>query len=180
MDETYRLKIKVGPHEFEAEGPPDAVREQFQSFKEMLASMPAFPPPFTQPPAIEVQNITAPPPPAQDASFNEDTLDKIIRVDGRVVSLTVRPQTVSEAVLVILYVQKVRRQNDAVTGAEVMNGLTTTGGYSVTRVDRVMTDLSGTGDVIVIGVHRARRYRLTNSGFNRARQIAASLVAMVP
>ena len=40
MDELYRLKIKVGPHEFDAEGPADAVREQFKDWKDLIAFAP--------------------------------------------------------------------------------------------------------------------------------------------
>ncbi len=40
MDDNYRLKIKIGQHEFEAEGPADVVREQFQVFKDLIASAP--------------------------------------------------------------------------------------------------------------------------------------------
>ena len=37
----YRLKIKIGEHEFEADGPVDAVKSQFEAFKELITSLTA-------------------------------------------------------------------------------------------------------------------------------------------
>src|SRR5262245_54066226 len=39
--ETQRLRVKIGPHEFEAEGPPDTVSKQYADWREMIASLPA-------------------------------------------------------------------------------------------------------------------------------------------
>jgi DNA-binding transcriptional regulator PaaX len=60
-----------------------------------------------------------------------------------------------------------------------MEGLTATGGLSVLRVDRLLERIGNAGDVVVIGVHRSKRYRLTNAGLAKARQIAADLLATV-
>lgn len=108
----------------------------------------------------------------------DSALDKIMRVENRVVSLTVRAKSIDDAVLLLVYGQKTLRQNDAVTGAEVMDGLTATG-QRIGRVDRVLTKAGELGDVIVIGMGRAKRYRLTNAGITKARQVAAELIAIV-
>jgi hypothetical protein len=81
--------------------------------------------------------------------------------------------------LLLLYGQKVLRDNDAVTGGEVIEGLTATGGMSIGRTDRVLEKMGRDRDVIVIGERRGKRYRLTNTGISRARQIASSLIAIV-
>jgi hypothetical protein len=39
MEDANHLKIKIGPHEFEASGSAESVREQFTAFKEMVAAM---------------------------------------------------------------------------------------------------------------------------------------------
>ena len=36
--ETTRIRLKIGIHEFEAEGPTEIVNEQFASFKEMISN----------------------------------------------------------------------------------------------------------------------------------------------
>ena len=40
--ENYRLKVKLGQYEFDAEGSPDVVQAQFVAFQEMVAKLPTF------------------------------------------------------------------------------------------------------------------------------------------
>jgi hypothetical protein len=182
MDSNYRLKIRIGQHEFEAEGPTDAVQQQFQAFKELIANLPSLNPSAEQAESTQRQEITKPERKAQplDGIFIVNNLPKIMQMDGRVISLTVPPDEVSDAVLLILYGQKELRQNDSVSGFEILEGIKNTGRFSVTRVDRILEGLATAGVVIVIGEHRAKRYRLTNAGFARAIEVADSLIAKVP
>jgi hypothetical protein len=105
-------------------------------------------------------------------------LEKIIKVEGRVVSLTARCESVDEAVMLILLGQKEFRNNQEVTGAEIMDGLKQSG-YLLGRVDLVLDKLSKEGSTIIIGVHRARRYRLTNVGHSKALSIAKEVLTTV-
>ena len=176
MDDTYRQKLKIGVHEFEAEGPVAVVQEQVKRFMDLIAALPKEavnppPPPLENPMPLQPSK---PPVPETDSS-----LDKIMRTEDRVVSLTVRPFHARDSVLLILYGQKVLRQNDAVTGAEVMSGLTATGGFAVARADRLLEGMARQGDVIVVGEHRSKTYRLTNAGLAKARQIAVDMLAVV-
>jgi hypothetical protein len=177
MDDLYRQKLKIGVHEFEAEGPVAVVQEQVKRFMDLIASLPkeavVTPPPKSE----DSENFFKPPKaPAQET---DTSLDKIMRTEDRVISLTVRPRNVDDAVLLMLYGQKILRQNDAVTGSEVMAGVTSTGGFSITRVDRLLEKLARDVDVIVVGEHRSKTYRLTNAGLAKARQIAVDLLAIV-
>lgn len=179
--EPYRLKLKIGQHEFEAEGDPQVVHEQFQAFRELIAAMgnqtPA-PPPVTlatSSPAAETPSSPATP----EGRVEIVQFDKIMREDGRIVSLTIRPPNADVAVLLLLYGQKMMRSNDSVSGAEIMDGLTATGGLSVQRVDKLIEKLGRQGDVIIFGEHRAKRYRLTNAGLSKARQFASDFCATV-
>lgn len=185
MEDSHHLKMKLGPHEFEATGSPESVREQFQAFKEMItaigfaAQQPATPPPPKLPQEEpydpqKVIDIAASRPLAVD-----NGLSQITRVDGRSVSLTARPVDISNGVLVILYGQKVLRQNDGVTGAEVIQGLRATGGYSFDRIDRVLDRMAREGDIIAFGEHRGKRYRLSHTGMVKARTLAADLILSV-
>lgn len=182
MAEPYRLKLKIGQHEFEAEGDPQVVHEQFQAFRELIAelgnqspaSLPALAPP-TSAPASEISV----PSPVPGLSTTIIEFSKIMREDGRIVSLTVRPPNAEVAVLMLLYGQKALRNNDSVSGAEIMDGLTATGGLSVQRVDKLLEKLARQGEVIIFGEHRAKRYRLTNSGLSKARQSASEFCATV-
>lgn len=179
METPYRLKIKVGLHEFDAEGDREAVQEQFNAWKELISIMP---PPFVAQPQNEARTFefqTPMPPPKPDLAFIDTSLDKIMKIDNRVVSMTVRPKSVEDAILLLLYGQKTLRANDSVTGSEILDGLTATGGLSFGRIDRLLEKAGTDGDVIVTGERRAKRYRLTNAGLSKARQLASDMVAIV-
>jgi hypothetical protein len=167
--DTYRLKIKIGDHEFEAEGNQDAVQSQFEAFKAMIAGIPTAVP------------TTAPQINAAPAVQPGDTLnlDKIMRIDGRIISLTARPAALEDSILLLLLGQRQYRSNDSVTGSEVIDGLEHSG-IRVSRVDRNLEKLATQGDVIKIGIGRASRYRLTNPGMSKAQTTARELVSQLP
>jgi len=187
MDDSYRMRLKIGVHEFEGDGPVDVVQEQAKRFMDLIATLPVEQVLPTASPAIESRTpdraevLIPPPPPSKAISFPaiDLALNKIMKVDERVVSLTVRPKNADDAALLLLYGQKLLRDNDSVTGAEVMGGITATGGLAIGRVDRLLEKLARDGDVIVVGEHRSKRYRLTNAGLNKVRQVAGELVATV-
>jgi hypothetical protein len=168
--DTQKLKIKIGEHEFEAEGPTEVVQAQFAIFKELIASAPA---PKKEEATETVQHQSA-------ATNNSGTLalEKIVRVDGRVISLTARTNSVADAAMVLLLAQRVLRNNETVTSSEVVDGLRTSG-HVVSRVDSVMDKLASDGHVIKIGARRATRYRLTNQGVTRGQEIARGVIALV-
>ena len=104
--DSHKLKIKVGQHEFEAEGDAETVKAQFNIFKELVSGSVIEPPP-PQPPS---QDEPAKPPAIQaETTTGEDVdgqLSKIMKVDKRTVSLTVRAGNIDEAVLLLVYGQK--------------------------------------------------------------------------
>ena len=167
-----RIKIKVGEHEFEAEGPADLVREQFTAFKEMIASI--APEEKTKTP--EATSLNNGNPANSGGALN---LDNITRNEGRVISLTVHTDDLEEAVLILLLGQRQYRTNDQVTGSEIMDGLRESG-HVIARVDGVLDRLAGSGHVIRIGTGRARRYRLTNIGLLRAQEAARQMISVLP
>lgn len=166
--ENIKLKMRIGEHEFEAEGPPEIVQAQLAAFREMVGTVPATPHHIEQEQRDRGQ-------PHVNSTLR---LDPIMKTEGRVVSLTANPEPVESAALLILLGQKEFRNNETVTGAEVVDGLQVSG-LAVARLDRMMDKLAAEGQVIVIGSHRAKRYRLTNQGFNRAKEIAKDLIATV-
>ena len=179
MDDTYRLKIKLGADEFEASGPVEIVQAQFKAFADLIAQRQTIAASQAQiTPTPDESSVTMAAP-RVDVSVDSESLSRIMKLDGRVVSLTARPGSAEEAVLLLLYGQKQLRNNDSVTGSEVIDGLTTTGGLQVARADRMLEKIARDGHAIVIGERRAKRYRLTNQGLARARQIASDLIAIV-
>jgi hypothetical protein len=175
-----RLKLKIGDHEFEAEGPPEMVMGQLEIFKEMIATIPPHVAGAITPTPRATPTVPPPIPTAPSIVIDDmEALSKIMKIEERIVSLTVRARSIDDAVLLIVYGQKAFRDSDSVTGGEVMEGLTVSG-LRVPRVDRLLEKSGETGDVIVIGERRSKRYRLTNTGLTKARAVAAELIALVP
>jgi hypothetical protein len=170
----YRLKIKIGDHEFEAEGPADAVAKQFADFKELIASLPAKSPDIVFHDIVPDPTATTTrlPSPASD-------LTKIFKVDGRVISLVAKPSSESDAALLVLLGQKALRENEASTGSEVKEGLELSG-YAPFRVDRMMDGFVAEGLVLINGKNRGKRYRLSNPGLVKAQALADELQRKMP
>ncbi|MGB6973515.1 MAG: hypothetical protein WBD67_02410 [Terracidiphilus sp.] len=172
--DSYRIKMKIGENEFEAEGSPEVVKAQFEAFKEMIQS-------------ISVRNDTTLVRKSQQAALDEEigddystsSFDKIFRAEGRVISLTALPGNILDATLLTIFGQRHFRNNDSITGAEVKDGLEQSG-FRVDRVDRHIEKLTSEGLVIKIGIGKGSRYRLTNQGMSRAQALAKDLIATLP
>jgi hypothetical protein len=174
----YRLKIKIGEHEFEADGPADAVRSQFEAFKELIAAVPIHKA-ETTPEPVNPPPYQTPNPPTLKRVDNSPLLDRIFREKGRVISLTVPPISETDAVLLVLYGQRFYRDNDNATGSEILDGMSESG-YRKPRIDRILTGLADEGEVIITGAHRGKRYRLTNKGHSHAETIVRDTLAKLP
>jgi hypothetical protein len=176
--EPFRLKLKVGPHEFEAEGEQESVERQFALWRELIASPSATPPTAASPPPSPPPG---PPPPIQAMAPNiRMAYEKVFHHAGRIVSLTVLPtgpNKAADAALLILLGQKAFNGDDLVTGAQVMDGLKQSG-VAVERADRVFGPHMDTS-VIRIGQHRAVKYRLTNVGLLHAKNLGDELLEQV-
>jgi len=178
MDTPLKLKTRIGEHEFEAEGPADVVQAQFAIFKEMCVAA-ASTPKTISPPLQEAAKENLDKTPHQPDKPPHQPIERIMKAGGRVVSLTAKGETIEEAVLLILLGQKDLRNNQEVTGSEIMDGLKQSG-YQLDRVDRITDKLADAGDIITMGVHRGRRYRLTNQGLARVLNVAKEVIATVP
>jgi hypothetical protein len=169
--ETYRLKMKVGEHEFDATGPTDAVQAQFTTFTALIASVMKIVPLHT--PSVPQTATTE-----HKSTGGAVSVEKIImRQEGRMVSVTRRGRSLEDDVLLVLLGQKSLRNNDTVTGGEITTGLRLSGRV-VGRVNYELDKMTAAGDVITTGTGRARRYRLTNQGLVKAQGLARSLAAI--
>lgn len=162
--DTYRIKVKIGEHEFDAEGPTEIVNRQFEAFKEIIATLPG------------QKNTSGT---SAKQAGEEISLDKICRVEGRVVSLTIKPADETIAAMLILLAQKTFRANDTVTASEIKDGFEQSG-YRVGRLDRLMQPLVDEGSVVRIGTRKGTRYRLTNQGLIKAQTAAQDALATIP
>ena len=173
--ETTKIKVKIGDNEFEAEGPVELITSQFADFKELIKSMPIS---SVSPSAPENQQNTNENVPLS-AMGGPIQFDKMFKIDGRVISLTALPAAVDDAALLVMFGQKQYRNNDSVTGSEMMDGLTQSG-YRLARTDRIMEKFVTEASVIKVGLGRATRYRLTNQGLTKAQNTAQELLKTLP
>lgn len=172
--ETSKIKMKVGIHEIEAEGPTEFVKDQLEAFKELIRSVPA------------INSATTSVNFEQGTKNEKDTntgphvdLEKILQVNGRIVSLTALPTSVEDAALLIMLGHKDLRNNISVTGQEIGDGLAQSG-RPVPRVDRILESAISEAAVLKTGIKRATRYRLTNQGLVKALGLARDLLATLP
>lgn len=172
--DTSKIKVKIGENEFEAEGPTEMVKEQFEAFKDIIRL--AHDKKLNYPKADSVQAVVN-----QLTADGIPTLnlEKIMRVSGRIVSLTALPATPLDAALLIMLGHNKLRQNISPTGQEIGDGLDQSG-RPVPRVDRIMESAISDALVFKTGIKRATRYRLTNQGFVKAQGLAQDLIANLP
>jgi hypothetical protein len=172
--ETTRIKTKIGANEFEADGPVEIVTAQFQAFLSSISSAPA----------VSAKNDSLS---RDEGKQNQQDkvgeahvpIEKILHVSGRIVSLTALPTTNEDAALLIMLGHKDLRNNEAVTGQEIGDGLAQSG-RPVPRVDRVMDSALSEALVLKSGMRRSTRYRLTNQGLVKALNVAKALVENLP
>jgi hypothetical protein len=172
--ETTKIRVKIGNSEFEAEGPTELVKEQFEAFK-IIISQPSYKNPINAL-AEEAKSI------ANQLSADGVPilrLEKILNVSGRIVSLTALPPNSADAALLIMLGHADLKNSPSVTAQELGDGLAQSG-RPVPRVDRVMDDALESAFVLKTGVKRSTRYRLTNQGLVQARKLASELIATLP
>lgn len=168
-----RLKMKIGEHEFDAEGPVDVVAKQLADFKELIANLPA------KTPEIVLHDIVPDPTASSFLPSAASEVMKIFAVNGRIVSLTAKPASESDAALLLLLGQKQLRAIEASTGSEIKEGLEQSG-YKPLRVDRMMDAFVAEGLVLINGKNRGKRYRLSNPGLAKAQGLADDLKRKLP
>jgi hypothetical protein len=164
--DTLKMKIKTGEHEFEADGPPDAVHAGLATFARIIGA---------EEKADEKE--VAPVPAA--AVPEAPAIGKIARINGGVVSLKVAPESSQSAVLLLLLGQQQLRNNIAVAGAQIMDGLRASG-KTVGRSDTILKRHAAAGFVVTTGKRKRRRYRLTKDGVEKAQAIASALAGSLP
>ena len=164
---TLRVRIRIGEHELEAEGPPEDVNAQVLTFLRLLGRDDLV---GLKPSAAA--SISVP-------RRHEEDVRKLTSVAGRTVSLNASSGSVGEDVLLLLLGQLQLLGNAAVAGNEIMEGLRASG-HRIPRADHILKRHAGTGHIVVTGKRRRRRYRLTTDGLERASNIARRLASLSP
>jgi hypothetical protein len=165
MTTNVRLRIKTGEHEFEAEGPLEAIQSHVTTFLRIIGHEEN----PTEEPALS---------PAGNRPSLPD-LKQFLRVEDNIVSVSITSGALDRDILVLLLGQQQLRGNVAVAGTEIMAGLRGSG-YTISRADHILKRFASTGDIVATGKRRRRRYRLTTDGVGKAIKIAWTLAPSQP
>jgi len=161
--EVVKLRMKIGVHEFEAEGPRDLVTAQLETWKQ-LAGLDA---------AGTADGRTAAADPALRALFTADAEQKLIR-------LRVSPggqRRNADAALLILYGYHTwfAATDDEEVPATRLKAALAASGHRPKRLDRVLAPHLAAGLVLKGGRHRHETYALTMPGRQHAAALARRL-----
>lgn len=175
MTTPHKMQVKIGAHEFAAEGLEETVKAQFQLFLQAITTTAAATPPVK--PSREEK-----PSPAGDGAGGDGTpktlppnfnYERAFRDDDRngIVSLRTLPTTndrdLDTVILLIYGIQKLNDEHEA-SALEVMTGARQSG-LTIVRLDRLLAqrpELVRKG-----GKRRGTRYSLTNLGVNHAERL---------
>jgi hypothetical protein len=173
----YRLKVRLGSHEFESEGSEPTVKEQFQLFLNAVNLAPA----------IHAPNGCANGSNANDSDGNvvdddshdedlESAWSRAYKRDGDQLSLHVLPQTKfanADALILLIYGYQTLLKQESVKSTEVMEAAKMSG----LRVDRIERNLPNSHSVFVIkgGNGKGSRYTLNNRGLTYAQELLETM-----
>lgn len=181
--DTAKLRVKIGLHEFEAEGPSEQVSQQFEDWKTLISDLAA-----TQAPLKPIHNnITVTPASLALTSQNpvlsvidQAQLGSIYTIDEKRDLILLRVLPTGEdrhraAVLLIIYGYLRQAQMDEVPVTKLMASLVSSGS-APDRVDRAATPSVNDGLLVKSGSGKGGKYRLTNKGITRTEEMVAGLL----
>jgi hypothetical protein len=175
--ETMKIRLKVGVHEFEAEGPPEEVKAQLAVWQELVVG--------ARPVAGSGSSGSSAGVPAETEAGVPEGLGngggrRLFVLDDRKELVTLRAHPTGEtrdadAVLLIVYGYRLLRDQDEVLVTKLLESLRVSG-MNVDRIDRAVGPHLIAGYLLKTGRAKGGKYRLTNTGREHARRIAERLV----
>jgi hypothetical protein len=170
----HKLRVKIGQDEFEAEGEPEWLNTQLGTWKELIS----------KPPMIagesQVKHRLGE---EREGESRKETptpqIAKVLSVDKnqKSVSLRVHPtgdQREADAILLLLFGYRDLLNSDEVLVPRIKESMAQSG-IRVDRVDRAIAPHQKAGFVLKGGTGKGGKYRLTNTGDARARELIATL-----
>lgn len=168
MEQAHRIKIKIGNAEFDAEGSPELVKEQFKEFMAAISLMGSDKPLSIVP--TGTPDVPPNPAPSDKSGVDASILERIF-MRGDPLSLAALPKSDNanpDALLVLLYGYTKILGQPQVTGTMLMKSAKKSG-VNVDRIDRVIN--AHTDFILSAGAKKGMRYSLNNRGVQAAEQI---------
>jgi hypothetical protein len=171
MEDRHRIKAKIGPHEFEAEGKEAIVIKQYDSFLAAVKAMASAPQSHDAGAKLAPEQSKLRP----DAAIPKDVLARVFR-DGDPLSLMHPPKTDkadADGLLMLIYGYTEMMGKPDVTAATLALAARKTG----LKVDRLSRSLAAHEALIgVSGAKKGTRYTLNNRGIAEAKRLILSSV----
>jgi len=174
MEPLHKLRVKIGMNEFEAEGEPEWLSTQLQTWKELVSTAPR-----ATPPTQLLQEVETP---VDGEKLDEELAPKVTKVffvdkNKKLVSLRVQPTgnaREADAILLLLFgYAKLLGESDVLVG--LIKESMAVSGLRVDRIDRAIAPHQTAGYVRKGGTAKGSKYRLTNTGESKARELVAVL-----
>jgi hypothetical protein len=162
---AYRLRVRVGNSEFDAEGPEELVKSQFELFLQAVNAAPA------SQQKTSTTSVSGKSDSENDVAFaaQKDLIERAYMDDGDRISLRVLPtgnNVNSETLILLLFGFHAMKQQYDVSAID-LTAAARKSGLHVERIDRcVPTEFVGKG-----GRAKGTRYSLNNRGIARAQEL---------
>jgi hypothetical protein len=181
--DTFKLRLKIGVNEFEAEGSQEYIQAERQVFLESIDGNEL----DDEPDPGEPGNPGNPAPPAPAAPGDSPIsladmgkLAKQDRSDKDLIVLTALPQESDtqkqDALVLLLLAHRVIRSVENVKTTNILNGMKQSG-IPVERLDGVADKMPTL--VLKTGVRKGTKYRLSTTGVQKAVAVAKALLTHV-
>ncbi|MFY9792957.1 MAG: hypothetical protein WAJ99_17380 [Candidatus Sulfotelmatobacter sp.] len=180
--DIFKLRLKIGVNEFEAEGSQEYVQAERQVFLDNIDEHHEEPDEEPAPPPGDNPGVPPPPPGAKSAISLADMakLAHQDKSDKDLIVLTALPQEAEtqkqDALLLLLLAHRVIRNEENVKSTDALNGMKQSG-IGVSEIASVAEKMSTL--VLKTGVRKGTKYRLSTSGVQRAVEVAKTLLAHV-
>jgi hypothetical protein len=185
--DVYKLRVKLGADEFEAEGSQDYVETQRDFFISRIDKAGAHIDHKEKPAADTKKGEHSPTgkvdskPPVNNLPVSLEAMGKIVHQNENLITLTAMPggdNAEGDALLLLLLGHKVLRNEDLILAGDLVAGMKQSGFSSVDRMDRVVLKV-GSSFVSSVGNRKGKKYRLLNPGVTKAKELAEKLIATV-
>ncbi|HLM80753.1 MAG TPA: hypothetical protein VK302_08975 [Terriglobales bacterium] len=172
--EPYKLHLKIGLHEFSAEGPAEVVKQDFEIWKSLINDLPA----QSAQPTLPEKNGKAG---ADTNALTKEQTEKIYLLDDKrdMLSLRILPRSddrYADALLLVVLGHKIIKGMDEIMVTQLKPAMRQSG-CLVERIDQVAAKYVRQGYLNKGGMGKGGRYSLTNSGIEKATALLSNLAS---
>lgn len=186
MGSTFKLRMKIGVHEFDAEGPAEEVNARFDTWKGLIQQSSAVPRNpnagiFVSETPLPLRASTEPDHDSATPRSISAFAQRVFAVDDRrnLITLRVHPTgdddvVAADAVLALVYGYLEMKGMDEVPVTKLTNSVRVSG-LRAERMDRAATPHTRSQFLIKTGTGKGGRYSLTTTGRARAEALVKEL-----